>query len=457
MKEKQTYHLKLSPSALIFITFAATILIGTVLLLLPFSTPHGHNNFLNALFIATSATCVTGLSVVNIAQEYTLFGQIVILLMIQVGGLGIMTFSTFFFHALTGEISLSDRDVLTATVLMTPEKNTGTLLGKILIAVFTIETAGAFLLCIRFSESHPLGQALYLSIFHSISGFCNAGFSLFPDSFMAYKSDPFLNLVLISLILSGGIGFHVLLDLKRLFIHKKGIRHLLSFQTRIVLTMSALLILFGTLAYFLIEHNHSLAGFNFENRLLISLFQSVTSRTCGYNTVDMATLSNAGVFLVIVLMFIGAAPGSAAGGVKVTALGVLIAMALSRLRGEKETSIFNRSIPSETVTKTFFIFFTAISVISVAFILLLASEAPPLPNAAEGNLFRTILFETVSAFGTVGLSMGLTPGLSDFGKTVIIIIMFIGRIGPLTLFMTMTSMIRRKSTFKFARGDLMIG
>jgi len=446
----------LTPPQMIVFSFGILILLGTLLLSLPWATRGERLPVVDALFTAVSATCVTGLTVVDISQELTRFGQWVVLVLIQVGGLGIMTFSTFFLYLLGRRVSIRGRDIIGSTVGHTPVPNIGALLKKIMLLVFLLEGVGVVLLSLAWMKYHSVPQAIYHGVFHAISAFCNAGFSLYSDSFEGYQSDLVINGVVMALIILGGLGFVVLLDLKHLLKGpRKAFRHM-SFHAKVVLMVTVYLIVIGTVLIFWVERAHTFQSVRPSSGLLMSLFQSVTARTAGFNTVHIGTLTNGACFVLMLLMFIGGAPGSCAGGVKVSTLGILAAMFFSRLRGYDEPQVFFRSIPREMVGKALVIVLSSVFIISIVFVGLLLSEDWYLtPQESRGH-FLELLFESISAYGTVGLSMGITPKLTTVGRLLIIVLMFVGRLGPLTMAVALTGR-KEKSRIRYARGEVMVG
>ena len=448
--------LTLNPPQMIVASFLVIILLGTVCLLLPGSVRVGRLSLLDALFTATSATCVTGLTVLNIGTELTFFGQTVVLALIQLGGLGIMTFSTFFVYMLGRRISIRGRDVLGSTIGALPVQNMGSLLKRIFLTVLLMESVGMGFLTLRWMRIYPPAKALYHGLFHSVSAFCNAGFSLYSDSFFGFQTDLYLNAVIMFLIILGGLGFIVLLDLKHLIVKRKNNVSRITFHSKVVLTVAFTLIVLGTVFIFWVEKNHSLKELSSGSRLLVSLFQSVTARTAGFNTLHIGSLSNGVIFLLMWLMFIGAAPGSCGGGVKVTTLGILVMMLVARLRGQNEPMLFKRTIPRETTGKAMVIVLSSGLIIAFIFLFLLLTEGWSVaPDAGRGD-FIVLLFEAISAYGTVGLSMGVTPQLTAGGRFLIILLMFIGRLGPLTMAVALTRTSFR-GKFRYARGEIMVG
>jgi trk system potassium uptake protein TrkH len=286
------------------------------------------------------------------------------------------------------------------------------------------------LLFTRFSQDFPMGVALYQAIYHAISAFNNCGYSLFSDSLIGYQGDLVINLTIMGLIILGGLGFIVQYEI---FSKLKGIQKKFSIHSRIVLGTTAILVFGGAIIFYLFERNHIIKDLPILTKVLVSLFQSITPRTCGFNTVDIGLLTNATVLFLIVLMFIGASPGSTGGGVKTTSAALLILMIWNRLKGNEEVNIFSRTIPREIVSRTISIIFASAFSVSVITSLLLIVGGGDLPPAGSRHLFIEYIFEAVSAFGTVGLSMGVTPKMNDVQKLAIILMMFAGRVGPLTL------------------------
>lgn len=421
-------------SRLLIVSFLTIILIGASLLMLPQMTTDSSIAFIDALFTATSATCVTGLAVVDTGAKFTMLGQIVILLLIQLGGLGIMTFSTFFTFLIIGRFSISDRDVLQETLTQSPMKNMSGLLRSIFLVTISIELAGAILLSLCFLKQLPPASACYYGLFHSISAFCNAGFSLFQNSFMDYAADWRMNVIIMTLIVLGGIGFIVLNELRYYFLSRiQHQRMSISFHSRMALSITAFLILAGALIFLMFENSNVLHQKPLHVKLLASFFQSITSRTAGFNTVDISLLTNSSLFFIIILMMIGASSASCGGGIKTTTAGVIVAMLVARFQNREDVNIFHRRIPDEVVSKAIAVTFFSIIIILTFIILLMVSEVGATSHQQSRGLFLETFFEVVSAFGTVGLSTGITSGLSVIGKFIIVITMFIGRLGPLTV------------------------
>lgn len=445
-----------TPNRMIVVSFLIIIIIGTILLMLPWAKKTESLCLVDALFTSVSAVCVTGLTVVDIGSDFTLFGQMVVMILIQIGGLGIMTFSTFFLYLLHRRVSIRNRDVIDSTIVNEPVPNIAAFLYRIIIIVFIIEGIGVIFFTLRWLEYYSFPKALYYSVFHSISAFCNAGFSLYTDSFEGFRTDPWLNIILMSLIILGGLGFIVLLDIKKLFSLRHKEKKVISFHTKVVLTVTLFLIISGTIMLYFIEREYSFKSIDTFPALLTSLFQSVTARTAGFNTISMNTLTNSSCLILMFLMFVGAAPGSCGGGVKVTTFGILIALFFSKFKGREYAHIYQRTISKETVSKVIAIVFSSVLIIGIIFFLLLLTEQQVQGTEHERGNFIEILFEAFSAFGTVGLSMGITSQLSKMGRILIILLMFIGRLGPLTLAVALSQKHRRVK-FRYAEGEIKIG
>lgn len=438
----------LDPPKILVLGFAFLILVGAYLLTLPISTENGNGlSFLNALFTSTSATCVTGLVVVDTGTTFTTFGELVILSLIQIGGLGFMSFATFFFFLLGKRISLKGRLLLQESLNNLSMAGVVKLVKRLLIFTTIIEGMGALILSIRFSFDMPIGKAIYYGVFHSISNFNNAGFDLMGEfrSLTPYVSDPFVTLTVASLITLGGIGFIVMNE-----IYEYRDTHRLSVHTKVVLMASLILTIGGAISIFIFEFGNAktLQPLSFMGKTLASLFQSVTPRTAGSNTLNIPDLTQPTLLLIIFLMFVGASPGSTGGGIKTTTLATLIGTVWSQIKGKEDVVLFRYRIVNETIFKALSVTFIGLFIVSTITILLTITET--------GSDFLTVLFEATSAFATVGLSMGLTPELSPIGRMLIIFTMFAGRVGPLT-FAFAIAMRRKPDPFRRPKGKIMIG
>ena len=418
---------KLRPPLVVITTFVLIIGIGTFLLLLPHSTVSGkHTSFLDALFTATSATCVTGLIVVDTGTHFSTLGQLIILLLIQIGGLGLMTFTSFFALVLGRGFGVRDRVLLRDIFSYHDMGKVGSLILSILKVTFVFEALGSILLYLQFLPQAKNGfSAAYSAIFHSISAFCNAGFSLYSDSFIRYQSSLGINLTMSGLIIAGGLGFTVIVNLLKIgYARFKGKREMLSLQSKLVLLVSGVLILLGTSLLYLAERHGVADGLSLKNKILGAYFQAVTARTAGFNTLNIAKLTISSSFLLIMLMFIGASPGSTGGGIKTSTFAVLIFTIKSLVKGKERVEAFKRTIPKMVVYQALCVVILALGWIGISTLLL---------SFTEKASFLNVLFEDLSAFGTVGLSRGLTPHLSTVGRVIIILTMLVGRTGPLTL------------------------
>jgi trk system potassium uptake protein TrkH len=442
-----------TPNRLFVASFAAVILTGGLLLWFPFSATKGHLRFVDALFSSTSAVCVTGLVVIDVGKDLSTLGQVLTIFLFQIGGLGIITFSTVFFVLMGRSISFKGREIVQSTFLHTPRRDFVVIAKAVLVLTLITEAFGTLFLFIRFSQDFPPGTALYHAIYNAISAFNNCGYSLFSDNLIGYQADPIVNFTIMGLIVHGGIGFIVQYEVLR-WLRRKQRR--LSIHTRIVLITTTILIVTGALLFYLFERNYIVKNVSPFTKFLISLFQSVTPRTAGFNTVDIGLLTNATILLLIILMFIGASPGSTGGGVKTTSAAILGLVIWSRLKGNEDVNVFKRTIPREIIGRTISIILA--SAFSVAFIwsVLLVAGGGGLPLIESRRLFVEYLFDTVSAFGTVGLSMGITPKLNDLQKYALIIMMFAGRVGPLTLAFSL-SRSKEKAGVTYAEEGVMVG
>lgn len=427
-------HRNISPSGLILLSFAGIIAAGACLLMLPAAGADRPLTFLEALFTATSATCVTGLSVFDIGTRLTIFGQAVVLLLIQTGGLGIMTFSTFFIYLVSRRLSIRNREVLLQSLSQHPIRDMGRLLLAVFQVTFVFETAGAVCLWLRLRSDFSEGRAVYLAVFHSISAFCNAGFSLLQNSLMDYRDDVGVNLMVMFLVVSGGLGFIVLFDLVRTCRARiRGTRVSLSYHSRIVLLSSGWLIAGGAAALLCCEWFNTLHSCGWTTRLLAPLFQSVSARTCGFNTIPIGNLTDASLVVLAVLMFIGASPASTGGGIKTSTMTILLAMIAARFKNQEDVNLLNRRVSQDIVSRAMSVAFCAALLIGCAVVLVVLFENGASPHPQTHDTFLELLFEAVSAFGTVGLSTGITSALQDTSKIVLILLMYIGRVGPLLL------------------------
>lgn len=442
----------LTPTRIFVSSFAGCIMLGTLFLWMPFSAGNAPLRFVDALFVSASAVCVTGLSPIDIGKDLSFAGQIITMILFQVGGLGIITFSLVLFALMGKGIPIKGREIAQTAFLHTPRRDFFLIVRKVLLYTFIIEAVGALFLLYRFSGEYPFLQAIYYAVYHAISAFNNCGFSLFPDSFVRYQSDAVVTLTMSALIVLGGIGFIVQQEVVGLL---KGAQKKLSLHTRIVLIATAVLITAGFIFFYFMENNNALRDASSQTAVLSSLFLSITARTAGFNTVDIGTLTNSTILVLMVLMFIGASPGSAGGGVKTTSFALLFLLIVNRLKGNEKVNVANRTMPPEIIEKTISIIFaSAFCICLIASVLLLFGSSGIAPLASRYQ-FAEYLFETISAFGTVGLSMNLTPQLNDVQKYAIILIMFVGRVGPLTMAYALYS--ARKKGITYAEESIMVG
>jgi trk system potassium uptake protein TrkH len=446
----------MSPASFLLISFITAMLIGALLLMLPFSTVSGNIEFIDALFTATSAVCVTGLTVLDTGSYFTLFGQMIILVLIQLGGLGIMTISVLLFQFLGKIVSFRQRMAMQETFAHTPRKDIYRLIKSIFIFTFLSEGAGIIFLFFHWFREFPALKALYMALFHSVSAFCNAGFALFSSNLMNYTGSYLLNFTICGLIVLGGIGFPVIFEIYNLAFKKRGRRIKISVQTKSVLITTAVLIIAGTMLFLLMEPENSLKGLSLPASILASLFQSITSRTAGFNTVDLSVLSDGAAALIILLMFIGASPGSCGGGIKTTTLFVLFSIVKNRIRGNTAVNVFKKSLGRESLSKSVSIFLLSMTLVMLVFFLLLMSNHFGHKEIHNTSRFVSYLFEVVSAFGTVGLSMGATGVMNGIGKFLLIITMLVGRVGVLTFSYVITSS-ETHTGIEYAEENIMVG
>ncbi len=419
------------PGRKVMAYFLMAIIVGGIVLSLPIS--HGNRSVapLDALFTATSAVCVTGLVVVDTGQDFSFFGQVVILTLIQLGGLGIMTFATVLVIMAGSRLAFRDRIGVTSSLGAGAPVRAESLLGAVMLVTFVIEAIGALILFLLFVRDFPPGLAAWHAIFHSISAFCNAGFSTFPTNFEGYAGSTPMLLTIALLIIVGGLGFTVIVEI---FHRAAGHSHRISLHTRICLSSTAILLAAGFVVFFFTEYDNTLRDGSLAFKTSNAFFQSVVCRTAGFNSIPQGSLSEVGVMMAMILMFIGGCPGSTAGGIKTTTFTLIILTVWSRFRGHRSPAAFHRTISQESVIRAVAVFILATFVIAAAVAFLtLAWDRPPLRAGSVNGWLAEGLFEVISAFGTVGLSMGITPLLSPMAKIVIIGTMFIGRVGLLTL------------------------
>lgn len=439
--------INLQPAHILVLGFLGLIFIGTCLLMIPFATRDRHHlSFIDALFEATSAVCVTGLAVVDTGTTFTLFGQIVLLILIQLGGWGFMTTGILLFIILGKKIGLKQRLLLKESLNSFSLQGVIKLVQRIIVITLLVEFVGALILAIRWSQEMSWGKAVYYGIFHSISAFNNAGFGLEPDNLSKWVGDPTVNIVITLLFMIGGIGFFVIADV----FEKRSIKKI-SLHTKIVLLFTLLMNVISTLIIFLLEHDNpgTLGNLSMADKWWAAYFQGVVPRTAGFNTVDISQLTLSSLVYIMGLMFIGAAPGSTGGGIKITTFALLLFALWAVLRNKEDINIFERRIPQELIFRALSIAVSGIMFIFVIFFFLTITE--------KGADMAKVLFETFSAAGTVGLSAGFTPELSPTGRILITIMMFIGRVGPLTMAFALAIHAKSKSKVRYAEEKILIG
>ncbi len=441
----------LSPFVLPVVAFALTIIVGAVLLEATSVLPGGLA-WVDALFTATSAVCVTGLVTVDTATAFGREGHWVLLGLIQLGGLGIMTYSSLVFYLWRQRVSLTDRLAVGQALLHDPSFHLGNFLVRMVRMVLVIELFGAlWLYALEPAVLGPFG-----ALFHAISAFCNAGFALFPDSLERWQFSPGMNVVIMLLITLGGLGFAVIdeciLVLRGTDLGVRG----LSYPARMVLKTSALLTFGGAVLIFFAEVMGGMQNGAVMDSALAALFQSVTCRTAGFNTLDIASMTNVSLMLMIFLMFVGGSPGSCAGGIKTTTLRVLWAFMVSQFRGRSQVVVEGRAVHSLNLNKAFALFFTATCSILLATLILSISEGGDMPHTMVRGQLMDFLFEATSAFATVGLSTGVTPTLSVTGKLCLTALMFLGRIGPIWL-LTALQQMQSEVRYRWPEGDMPVG
>lgn len=441
--------IKLSPYILILLSFAIMMFLGALLLCLPFAQISGKSgNFLENLFTATSALCVTGLVVNDISITYTIFGKIVILILIQLGGLGVLTVSSMVILSISRKMGYYTKKIVSEDINYNILTEIPRYLKNVSIVVFGIEFVGAVLLFFEFSKKLPFIQAVGYSIFHSVSAFCNAGFALFSNNMENYTGNILINFVITSLIILGGLGFAAILDVYNVI---KKTRRKLSTSTHLAIVMTIFLICFGAIMTFILEYSNkgTIGNLSLHDKLLSSYFQSVTLRTAGFQTVDLATLTTPTIIIYLFLMFIGASPGSTGGGLKTTTLGILLLGVMNAITGREDIEYRRRRLSWQTFNKACAILMLSLFYIFVMIIIM------SIFDSSKG--FLPLLFELISAFGTVGLSMGITAKLSIISKLIIILTMYIGRVGPLTIMYALSKKKCREGKYKYPEETILIG
>ncbi|MFP7255558.1 TrkH family potassium uptake protein [Terribacillus goriensis] len=435
-RSRKLYHrIKINPPQFFALGFLALIALGTFLLMLPMATADRHHlSFIDALFEATSAVCVTGLVVVDTQTTFTLFGQIVLLCLIQIGGLGFMTLTVFIAMLLRRNISFEERHLVKESLNQSSYEGIVRMVRFVLLFTVFCEMIGTLILGLHWGSEFGYSKSFYYGLFHSISAFNNAGFDIMGDfsSMTAYVGDPIVNLTLTILLILGGIGFIVVADVIQ---KKKGKR--LTLHTKVVLWMSAILVAGGTLLIFLLEYGNpaTIGHLAWNDKLLASYFHGVVPRTAGFNSLNTADLTLGSQLVTMALMFIGGGTGGTAGGIKVTTFAILLFAVWALIKGKQEVNIRNRRIPGDLVFRAFSITTYSVLLVSLFVFLLAITE--------KGAALNYIAFEVLSAFGTVGMTLGLTPELSEPGKMLLSLLMFMGRVGPITIAFALAFRIRK--------------
>lgn len=436
--------ISLNPPMVLSLGFAILITTGGLLLSLPFFTKSGQATpLVDSLFVAASASCVTGLTPVNTLEHWNTYGHILIIILIQIGGLGVMSLASIIPLILGKKIGMKSRQILKEQLNVESLEGMIVLFKYVLAFTFGTEVLGAILLSIKFVPLYGAGKGVWYAVFHSISAFCNAGFDILGDSIFPFRDDLLINLTLCALVIVGGLGFVVTSELFRRRSFKK-----LSTHSKLVLMVTAILLVLGTVMFLFLENEDGVLQYEtLKGSILESFFQSVVARTAGFYSVDLSKIKDSTALMLMGLMFVGGSPGSTAGGIKTTTLGVLVLSTHAVVRGESEPVVFGRHIGTETVRKALAIFLVSIVIIlSVSFMLTITESAP----------LVDILYETVSALATVGASKGITPHLTDAGKNLITLCMYLGRIGPMTMAFAF-GMKAKKSLIRYPESFISIG
>jgi len=441
-------------SRTICLGFIAVITLGALLLLMPFSTSDGTwSDPITALFTSTSAVCVTGLSVVDVGKYYSFWGQLCLVFLVQIGGLGYMTATTFLLLLLGRRFGLKDKIAIQQSLDKSGLDGVVQLVQSILATTMLFELTGVFLLMLVFVPQFGFKDGLWSAIFHSVNAFNNAGFSLYSDNLIGYSGSPLINLTIGGLIIFGGIGYQVIMEMflwVRAWFNKSPICTVFSLNFKVVTSTTAVLIFLGTVAFFVMEYHNpqTLGPLSLGQKVMAAWFQSVTPRTAGFNTIDIGKMSETALFLTIALMFVGASPGSTGGGIKTTTFRILFSCTAAVLEGKEQVECYQRQIPIALILKTISVVFGSLMVVIVS-ATLVGLVNPELE-------FIQVLFEAVSAFATVGLSTGITAKISAIGKLILIATMYIGRVGVLLL-MSAAVGDPKPTTFKYPEESLLVG
>ena len=442
----------LSPARRIFLSFVGVIFIGSLLLSLPFVQASGSQaTYFDHLFTTVSMVCVTGLSTQPVATTYNVWGQLICMLLIQIGGLGLMTFIGVFYIQGKQKLSLRSRETIQESFSYGEARSLKAFMRSIFLTTFLVEGLGAFLLSFRFIPEFGWGRGIFTSIFLAISAFCNAGFDNFgSSSLVAFQTDPLINLVIAGLIITGGLGFMVWFDLATQFDKKK---RRLRFHTKLVLFLTAGILLFGTVSTLFTEWYNpgTIGNLSVPEKVLVSFFQTVSMRTAGFASIDYTQARPVTLFIYILQMFLGGAPGGTAGGLKITTFFVLLVFARSELLGLPHANVAQRTIEARTVQKSFSVFIIFLMTFLLGLMLLgITAEGTP--------RFIYLMFETISALATVGVTANLTPELGKLALSIVMVLMFIGRIGPLTLLVSLADyQPDKKDLIQYMKADISIG
>lgn len=435
-----------NPPAVLTFGFLFMILVGSFLLFLPFSSKNlNFTNYLDCLFIATSSVCVTGLSTINIAYEFNYFGKTIIMILIQVGGLGFMTMATMVALILREKITLKDRLVIKEQMGVSRLSGMVKLIKYVIYSTLLIEFIGSIFLSFVFIPKYGF-KGIFYSIFHSISAFCNAGFDVLGDSSLKiFSNNPYFLSIVSLLIIIGGIGFNVYIDIIKFKFNLKKY----SIHSKIVLVMTFSLLFIGTFLFFILEHNNesTIGNYNFIDKIFNSLFQSVTTRTAGFYSIDQTNFTESSSVISMFLMFVGGSPSSCAGGIKTTTIFLLLITTISFIKNSDDIEVFKRRISFSSVNKAIGLLVISLSLVFVVTFIL---------SLIENFRYLDLLFEVISAFATVGLSRNLTPYLKDISKIILILLMFIGRVGPLTIIFSFYKNVNKKK-IRYAKENIIVG
>ena len=438
-----------SPYMTILLSFMVVTILGGILLSLPISMRYGKSvKLIDGFFIATSAICVTGLSSIDIGSVYNIFGQMVILVLIQLGGLGVITFTSVIIIMISKKIGYYTKKIVQEDINIDTTFKIEEYVKKVIFSVIVIEFIGTVILFFEFIKKFSFLKAVYYSFFHSVSAFCNAGFSLFSDNLYGFKNSFIINMTIPLLIFLGGIGFSTILNCYNV-LRKKEKR--LTSTTKLSIKISIFLVIIGMVAMFILEYSNksTIGNLSFGQKLEASFFQSVTTRTAGFNTISILGLKRSTSLLFVILMFIGASPGSTGGGIKTTTIGLIILGTLATLKNKDTIEYDKRSVSWRIYSKAITVLFISLIYTTICVFLLILFER-------NKNLLD-LVFEVFSAFGTVGLSRNLTPSLADISKFILIVTMFVGRVGPLTIALALSKSNLKKGRYTYPQENILIG